>query len=79
MDIYQLKTFVVVAREGSITRASEILHLSQPSVSAHIKVIEDALDLALFERTPRGDSGYQPSVVLRRPRPACAQPLPTSP
>jgi DNA-binding transcriptional LysR family regulator len=56
MDIYQLKTFVVVAREGSITRASETLHLSQPSVSAHIKAIEDALALVLFERTPRGMS-----------------------
>lgn len=56
MDIYQLKTFVAVAREGSITRASELIHLSQPAVSAHIKAIEDALDLTLFERTPRGMS-----------------------
>lgn len=56
MDIHHLKTFVVVAREGSITRASELLHLSQPAVSAHIKAIEDTLDLTLFERTPRGMS-----------------------
>ncbi|WP_437965753.1 LysR family transcriptional regulator [Sorangium sp. So ce260] len=56
MDIYQLKTFVAVAREGSITRASALLHLSQPAVSAHIKAIEDALGLAVFERTSRGMS-----------------------
>ncbi len=56
MDIYQLKTFVTVAREGSITRASELLHLSQPAVSAHIKAMEDTLGLSLFERTPRGMS-----------------------
>lgn len=56
MDLHQLKTFVTVAREGSITRASEQLHLSQPAVSAHIKAIEDALGLSLFERTPRGMS-----------------------
>lgn len=56
MDLHQLKTFVVVAREGSITRASELLHLSQPAVSAHIKAIEDALEVTLFERTPRGMS-----------------------
>src|SRR5882724_1511214 len=56
MDLHQLRTFVVVAREGSITRASELLHLSQPAVSAHIKAIEDALDLTLFERTSRGMS-----------------------
>ncbi|MGZ3419076.1 MAG: LysR substrate-binding domain-containing protein [Polyangiales bacterium] len=56
MDIHQLHTFVAVAREGSITRASEVLHLSQPAVSAHIKALEDALGLALFERTARGMS-----------------------
>lgn len=56
MDLHQLKTFVTVARERSITRASEQLHLSQPAVSAHIKALEDALGLALFERTSRGMS-----------------------
>jgi DNA-binding transcriptional LysR family regulator len=56
LEIHQLKTFIVVAREGSITRASERLCLSQPAVSAHIKAIEDTLGLALFERTPRGMS-----------------------
>ncbi len=56
MEIHQLKTFVAVAREGSITRASERLHLSQPAVSAHIKAIEETLGLTLFERTPRGMS-----------------------
>lgn len=54
MDIYQLKTFIIVARESSITRASDVLHLSQPAVSAQIKAMEEALGLILFERTPRG-------------------------
>lgn len=54
MEVYQLKTFVAVAREGTITRASEVLHVSQPAVSAHVKALEEALGLALFERTPRG-------------------------
>jgi DNA-binding transcriptional LysR family regulator len=54
MDIHQLKTFVAVARERTITRASEVLHLSQPAVSAHIKTIEDTLGLTLFSRTPKG-------------------------
>lgn len=54
MEIHQLRTFVAVAREGSITRASERLYLSQPAVSAHIKAIEDTLGLTLFERTARG-------------------------
>lgn len=54
MDLYQLKTFITVAREGSITRASGLLHLSQPAVSAHIKAMEDTLGLRLFERTAHG-------------------------
>lgn len=56
MEIHQLKTFVAVAREGSITRASERIYLSQPAVSAHIKAIEDTLGITLFERTSRGMS-----------------------
>lgn len=54
MDLHQLRTFVAVAREGSITRASSLLHLSQPAVSAHIKEMEDTLGVSLFERTARG-------------------------
>lgn len=54
MEIHQLKTFVAVAREGSITRASERLFLSQPAVSAHVKTMEDMLGITLFERTVRG-------------------------
>lgn len=56
MDLHQLKTFVAVARGGSIARAAQRVHLSQPAVSAHIKAVEDALGLALFERTSRGMS-----------------------
>lgn len=56
MDIYQLKTFVTVAAEGSITKASELLFLSQPAVSAHIKALEDELGLQLFHRTAKGMS-----------------------
>ncbi len=54
MDLYQLKTFVAVAREGSITRAAEVVHLSQPAVSAHVKELEEVLGVTLFERTSRG-------------------------
>src|SRR5690606_5159757 len=46
--------FVAVAREGTITRASVALHLSQPAVSAHIKSLEEGLGLTLFTRVPRG-------------------------
>ncbi|MBG0790613.1 MAG: LysR family transcriptional regulator [Desulfovibrionaceae bacterium] len=54
MELYQLKTFVVVAEEGHLTRASVRLHTSQPSVSAHIKSLEEELETRLFIRTPKG-------------------------
>lgn len=54
MELYQLKTFVVVAEEGHLTRASVRLHASQPSVSAHIKALEEELKTILFIRTPKG-------------------------
>ncbi len=54
MELYQLKTFVVVADEGHLTRAAERLHASQPTVSAHIKALEDDLETKLFIRTPKG-------------------------
>ncbi len=54
MELYQLKTFVMVAEEEHLTRAAERLHTSQPSVSAHVKALEDELGLTLFERTPKG-------------------------
>ena len=37
-----------------MTRAAEKLHLSQPTVSAQIKALEDELGLALFERSYSG-------------------------
>ena len=54
IDLHQLRIFVAVAREGSLTRASEVVFLSQPAVSGQIKALEDALDLTLFERESRG-------------------------
>ncbi len=54
MELYQLKTFTMVADEGNLTRASKRLHTSQPAVSAHIKALEDELGVNLFIRNPKG-------------------------
>ena len=43
MEIYQLRTFVTVAQQGHLTQAAELLHLSQPAVTAQIKAIEEGL------------------------------------
>lgn len=54
MEIYQLRSFVTVAREKHLTRAAEKLNVSQPAASAHIKALEEDLCLSLFHRTPTG-------------------------
>ena len=54
MELYQLKTFVAVAQERSLTRAAERVFTSPPAVSAQIKALEDELGVKLFDRTPRG-------------------------
>lgn len=51
-DFSQLKSFVAVARYGSISRAAEAVHLTQPAVSLQIKQLESALGTALFYRHP---------------------------
>jgi DNA-binding transcriptional LysR family regulator len=48
-----LRSFVVVARTGSFTVASEHLCLSQSTVSQHIRRLEDLVGLPLFERDTR--------------------------
>lgn len=54
MELYQLKTFIVAAEEGQITKAARRLHITQPAVSAQIKSLEGAVGLPLFERTGAG-------------------------
>ena len=53
VTLRQLQIFEEVAAELSYTRASEILHLSQPAVSMQIKQLEEIVSLPLFERLGR--------------------------
>jgi DNA-binding transcriptional LysR family regulator len=50
----ELRTFVEVARDGSLTGAARRLGLTQPTVGRHIDALEAALGLTLFTRSPRG-------------------------
>ena len=54
MELTNLRTFVAVAELEHLTQAAERLHLSQPAASAHIKALEEALGVSLFERRAGG-------------------------
>ncbi|MEN5084781.1 LysR substrate-binding domain-containing protein [Bosea sp. TWI1241] len=54
MDLKQLRTFILVAESGSLSRASDRLRLAQPALSRQIKLLEDDVGFALFIRSGRG-------------------------
>lgn len=56
MNLDQLRSFVEVARLGNFTRASEHLHLAQPSLSRQIAALEQDLGAELFLRARGGSS-----------------------
>lgn len=54
LNYHHLYYFWVVAREGGVTRASEVLHLSQPTVSGQVRELERAMKAPLLEKAGRG-------------------------
>ncbi|MDO9416179.1 LysR family transcriptional regulator [Pararhizobium sp.] len=54
MDLRLLRAFVTVAREGNVTRAATLLHLTQPAISLQLKRLANELGLTLFHRTSDG-------------------------
>lgn len=53
MNLFQLRAFDAVAREGSFTRAAARLFISQPAVTGHIKALEEHYQITLLRRTAR--------------------------
>lgn len=53
MNLFQLRAFDAVAREGSFTRAAERLCISQPAVTGHVKALEEHYQVTLFRLTAR--------------------------
>jgi DNA-binding transcriptional LysR family regulator len=63
MELRQLRNFLIIGEEGSITAAARILRITQPALSRQIKSLEDDLGTPLLERgahsvtlTPAGEA-----------------------
>jgi len=53
MELRHLRYFLAAAQSQSFTRASDTLHITQPTLSHQIKQIEDELGMPLFDRVGR--------------------------
>ena len=53
LNYHHLLYFYTVAKEGSVSRASKVLRLAQPTLSGQIRKLEHVLDEKLFERRGR--------------------------
>lgn len=65
MELNHLKTFIIVSEEKNVTKAAERLFMTPPSVSGHIKALEDELKIQLFVRKPQGMELTEHGEVLR--------------
>ena len=54
MNLRQLECFVAIVEEGSFTRAAGRVGITQPSLSQHVRSLEEELGGAVLERLPRG-------------------------
>ena len=54
LNYHHLHYFWVVAREGSIVGATRVLNLTQPTISAQLRLLEESLGEKLFRKRGRG-------------------------
>ena len=66
MEIRVLRYFLTVVREESITKASEVLHITQPTLSRQLSQMEEEIGVKLFERGSRKINLTNEGILLRR-------------
>ncbi len=66
MDLWQLHIFVSVVENKSFSKASKAVHLSQPTVSSHIKELEDHFECRLLDRLGKTTEPTKAGKILFR-------------
>lgn len=66
MDIRVLNYFLMVAREENVTKASQLLHMTQPTLSRQLKQLEEELGVKLFKRTDHSIYLTEEGMLFRR-------------
>ena len=66
MEIRVLRYFLTVVREEGISRAAEVLHITQPTLSRQMAQMEEELGVTLFHRGTRKITLTNEGVLLRR-------------
>ena len=66
MEIRVLKYFLLVAREENITKAANLLHLTQPTLSRQLMQLEEELGVQLFRRSKHHIILTEEGMLLRR-------------
>ncbi|TPF16709.1 LysR family transcriptional regulator [Priestia megaterium] len=65
MEIRVLRYFLMVAREGNITKAADVLHVTQPTMSRQLKDLEQELGKKLFIRSSHSIILTDEGMLLR--------------
>ena len=66
MELRVLNYFLMVAREENITRAAQLLHVTQPTLSRQLMQLEEELGVQLFHRGKHSVSLTEEGMLLRR-------------
>lgn len=64
MELRQLRYFLQIADSGSFSRAAEVLSVAQPSLSQHVRSLEDELGVNLLARHRRGVTATEQGRLL---------------
>lgn len=66
MELRILRYFLAVAREENITKAAELLHITQPTLSRQLAQLEEDVGVTLFSRGARKVTLTDEGMLLRR-------------